>query len=46
MAKGQKRSTREAKKPKKTVLEKAKAAPSSSFTDPSRTGIKPTGKKT
>ena len=45
MAKGQKRSNREAKKPKKAVIEKAKAGAVSAFTDPSRTGSKPTSKK-
>jgi hypothetical protein len=45
MAKGQQRSNREAKKPKKSVIEKAKPSAVSSYNDPSRNMSKPIPKK-
>ena len=45
MAKGQLRSTREKKKPKKSAAEKAKPGAVSSYHDPNRYGSKPIDKK-
>jgi hypothetical protein len=45
MAKGQQRSNREAKKPKKSAIEKAKPGATSSYNDPSRMSSKPISKK-
>jgi hypothetical protein len=45
MAKGQQRSNREAKKPKKSAIEKAKPGTTTSYSDPSRIGSKPIPKK-
>jgi hypothetical protein len=45
MAKGQKRSNREAKKPKKSVAEKQKAGAMSTLNQPARNGVKPPPRK-
>jgi hypothetical protein len=45
MAKGQQRSNREAKKPKKSAAEKAKPGAVSAYNDPNRYGSKPIQKK-